>query len=63
MIPLNLKKIYSPAEEEDLTRPVKPTLKVKRLDFRLIEEREKKKAAKALKLVTGTILFLLNFLE
>jgi hypothetical protein len=44
-----LYKIYSPEEEQDRPlAPIKPTLKVKRLDFRPTEEREKERAEKAL---------------
>jgi hypothetical protein len=44
-----LYKIYSHEEEQDrLLAPIKPRLKVKRLDFRPTEEREKEKAEKAL---------------
>jgi hypothetical protein len=44
-----LHKIYSPEEEQDrLLAPNKPTLKVKRLDFRSKEEREKERAEQAL---------------
>ena len=49
-----LYKIYSPEDEQDrLLAPVKPRLKVKRIDFRPIEEREKERAEKALRLNTG----------
>jgi hypothetical protein len=44
-----LHKIYGPEEERDrLLAPasIKPTLKVKRLDFRPIKERESRKSVK-----------------
>ena len=49
-----LYKIYSPEEQQDrLLAPIKPTPKVKRLNFRPVQEREKEKAEKAFLLAAG----------
>jgi hypothetical protein len=55
-IPIDSDSDYNPkllAASPSLTTPIKPTLRVKRLDFRPTEEREKEKAEKALRLNGG----------
>jgi hypothetical protein len=50
----NPKLLAAPSSSSpSLTTPIKPTLRVKRLDFRPTEEREKEKAEKALLLNSG----------